>query len=152
MNAHAAGDLQAIAAEWPAQGEAGGFWIAYHIGSEFYGETDARFEDNGRYVLWSTVTQGRERLEFSGRLDPDEVRGLVELVTRERLWTVRHVRPTQADDDAPAFLEAGDGVRRARVELWVSEAGSVPEFARVQEAVLDLIRRVSDGAILEVGR
>jgi hypothetical protein len=145
-------DFSDIVADWPEQVDGQFFWLDYHIGSEFYGETAAHFEADGKYELWSTATPGRERRQFSGRCDPKEVRDIVALIKREQLWTVQHVQPNQADDDSLAILQVGDATRHARIELWVSEIESVPSFGRVQTAVLDVIRRLSGGEILEAGR
>lgn len=145
-------DFSSIVTNWLGQADPQGFWLDYRIGSEFYGETSAHFEADGTYDLWSTVTEGRERRQFSGQHDPRDIGDIVALIDREHLSTVRHVRPNQADDDSLATVDIGDATSRARVELWVSEIESVPAFARVQAAVLDLIRRLSDGTILEAGR
>jgi hypothetical protein len=152
MTSDAASEFRAVVAEWPSDGGSASFWLGYHIGSEFYGETDARFTANGSYHLWSTVTAGGERREFSGRCDPNDVRRLASLIEREQLWGARHLRSTRADDDALVSIEVGDGLRNGRIELWVSELGLVPAFERVQEAILELVRRLSNNAILEVGR
>ena len=122
------------------------------MGTDFLGETDARLRADGSYELWSTVTAGRRRREFSGRTDPAVVQDVVALMAREELWTVGHVNPHQADDDALAIFEVGDGQRSGRVELWVSEVASVPAFDRCQQAVLGLVRRLSNEVILENGR
>jgi hypothetical protein len=151
MTAGGSTDLRVIVTDWLNRDDTAGYWLGYHVGSEFYGETDARFQADGRYELWSTVTEGRQRREFSGQCGPEDIRELVSLVAREELWAVHHVRPTQTDDDALARLEAGDGIRHGASELWVSEVESVPSFARVQDAVLELVRRLSAGSILETG-
>jgi hypothetical protein len=150
MNAQAE-NFRAIMTEWPRQGGPK-FWLGYHIGSEFYGETDARFEADGRYELWSTVTDDEERRQFSGKCDPNDVGDLISLIVREQLWDVHHVRTTQTEDDALVYLEASDGERHGRIELWVSEVTLVPPFERVQAAVLELVRKLSGNVILEIGR
>jgi hypothetical protein len=144
-------DFAAILDAWLA-GTAPQAWLRYAIGSEFYGETHARFAADGAYAVWSTVTEGRERLEFTGRIDPARVVELVNQVAAAEPWTARHVKAHQSDDDALAVLEVGNGDRSYRVELWVSEIPQVPNFDRAQQPVLSLTRELSDGVILESGR
>lgn len=144
-------DFAAILDAWLAS-TAPQAWLCYDIGSEFYGETHARFAADGAYAVWSTVTEGRERLEFTGRVDPARVLELVSQVAAAEPWTARHVKAHQSDDDALAVLEVGNGDRSDRVELWVSEIPQVPNFDRAQKPILSLTRELSDGAILESGR
>ncbi len=148
MNGH---DLRAVIEDWPSEGGSD-HRLAYRIGNEFTGETAAAFGADGSYELWSTVTPGHEHREFTGHCDPAEIAALAALMAAEELWTVTHIDPRQREDDSLVVLEAGDGERSGRVELWLSEVPRVPGFARVQEALLELVRRLSGGVILEEGR
>ena len=145
-------DMEVVLRAWLLDSSPSGQWLHYHIGNAFRGETDSLLHADGRYALWSTVTSGRQRREFTGRCDPDDVRAIAELMVRQELWRAKHVAGHQAEDDSEASLEVGDDGRHDRVVLWMSEIRSVPRFERVQEALLCLARRLSGSEILEIGR
>jgi hypothetical protein len=130
----------------------GDFVLRYRIGDSFSGETRLDLRGDGTYDASSTATAGRERRSYQGRLPADQVQALARAVRDARVWEARHVRDKPREDDPPASLSvAGDG-RDADVTLWVSEIGRVPQFAAAQDAVLELIRRISGGEVLESGR
>lgn len=135
-----------VLSRWPTAGSE----LTYDIGSEFYGETHARFGGDGTYRIWSTVTEGRARLDYEGRCDPGDVAALVEHLRAGALTSPE--RGLQGEDDALVRLAVRDDSGAGTVELWVSQIREQPAFDEAQQPVLDLIRRLSDGSILETGR
>jgi hypothetical protein len=128
------------------------FAIYYHIGDSFSGETDLLLKGDGQYELWSTVTQGRQRKEYTGQLVPERVREIAKTMQTVQLWEVKHVRAKPGEDDPDAIIGVQTGTARSEVVLWVSEISQSPAFSEVQDRLLSLIHDVSDGEVLESGR
>ena len=141
-------EFEAVVSRWPTAGSE----LTYDIGSEFYGETHAWFGGDGSYRIWSTVTEGRARLDYSGECDPDDVAAAIEAFRREAVWTLSHRRVFQGEDDALVRVAVQDDDGVGQVELWVSEVRGTPDFERAQAPLLELIRRLSGATILETGR
>ena len=125
--------------------------ILYHIGDEFSGETDFRLRGDGAYTLWSTATSGRARRDFAGQVERGAVQEVARALIDARIWDVHHVRSLPGDDDPESRIAVRKGDTQQTVALWVSEIGERPAFAEAQEAILNLIRAVSRGEVLEVG-
>lgn len=126
--------------------------LLYHIGDDFSGETDFRLRGDGDFALWSTVTAGRARRDFAGRVDPEEVKIVARALLDAQLWTVQHLRSIPGEDDPEARIAVQKGGESAVAVLWVSEVKDVAAFAEAQKVLLDLIWQVSGGEVLEVGR
>jgi hypothetical protein len=130
----------------------GDFVLRYQIGDSFSGETRLQLRGDGTYDAFSTATAGRQRRSYSGQLPTDQVQALARALRDARVWEARHVRDKPREDDPPASLSVSAGGDDAGVTLWVSEIGRVPQFAAAQDAVLAMIRRISDDEVLESGR
>jgi hypothetical protein len=126
--------------------------ILYHVGDEFSGETDFRLHGDGVFSLWSTVTAGRARRDYTGRVDQKQVGDVARALLRGQVWNVRHVRAIPGDDDPEVRIAVQSGDSLAEVILWVSEVNHRPAFADAQRSLIELIREVSRGEVLEVGR
>lgn len=126
--------------------------ITYHVGGGLSGETDLVLGGRGDYRVWSTVTADRQRHDYTGEVPVSEVQALVGEMLRVRLWEVEHVTSERGLDNPEARIEVRAGGAGFAAVLWVSEIDDVPPFDEIQEQVLALVRRVSDGAVLEVGR
>ena len=126
--------------------------IAYHVGDGFSGETDLILEGNGDYRLWSTVTQGRQRRNYSGAVPVETVQALVREIVRVRLWEVDHVVRDRGRDNPETRIDVRVGEDGFSAVLWVSEVDDVPPFDEIQQQILALARSLSDGDVLEVGR
>lgn len=126
--------------------------VHYHVGSSFSGETDFHLYGDGTYQLWSTVTQDRQRREYSGQLNTAEVHELVRTMLSVKLWEVKHISTERGLDNPEARIIITSGKESFPVVLWVSEIDEVPAFDEVQEKILTLVRRVSGGEVLEIGR
>jgi hypothetical protein len=126
--------------------------VHYHVGSAFSGETDFHLHGDGTYQLWSTVTQNRQRREYSGQLNTKDVHELVQMMLSVRLWEVKHISPERGRDNPEARITIISGGESFPVILWVSEIDEVPAFDEVQEKILMLVRLVSANEVLEVGR
>ena len=126
--------------------------INYHIGNAFSGETDLRLRGDGIYELWSTVTQDRQHRRYSGQLNVADVHELVQTIQSVRLWEVQHIFMEGGRDNPEARIVVTANEESFTVVLWVMEIEDVPAFDEVQEKILTLVRRVSDGEVLEVGR
>jgi hypothetical protein len=126
--------------------------VRYHIGDSFTGETGLDLRGDGSYDAFSTATAGRQRRSYRGQLSVDDARSLVRALRDARIWEARHVRSKPREDDPLASLSVAAHGGDAAVELWVSEIELVPPFAAAQAAVLDVIRRISGGEVLESGR
>ncbi len=128
------------------------FEIHYHIGGGLWGETEAHLRGTGAYRLSSTVTDGRQLRTYAGRVDTAEVRELTRVALRVRLWEAGHVADRRGRDNPDARIDVTAGAETYPVVLWVSETDEVPAFNEVQQRILDLVRRLSGGEVLEVGR
>jgi hypothetical protein len=128
------------------------FVVRYRIGDSFSGETGLDLHGDGTYDAFSTATAGKQRRSYRGQLSIDDVQALVRALHEARIWEARHVRSKPREDDPLASLSVTADGRDATVMLWVSEIGRVPPFAAAQDAVLDVIRRISGGEVLESGR
>ena len=126
--------------------------IHYHIGTAFYGETDFLLTGDGAYQLWSTVTEGRQRHEYSGQMGVSDVQEVVRTMLSVRLWEVKHVFSERGRDNPEARIVVTCGEQTFPVVLWVMEIDDVPAFDEVQEKILKLVRRVSDDEVEEPGR
>lgn len=126
--------------------------ILYHIGDEFSGETDFRLQGDGSFTLWSTVTAGRARRDYTGQVDLEQVKNVARGLLSARVWEVRHVRSIPGDDDPEVRIAIQHGDSIAQAVLWVSELKERPAFTEAQKPLLELIHQVSRGEVLEVGR
>lgn len=126
--------------------------VYYHIGNEFQGATDFHLRGDGAYQLWSTVTQDRQRRNYSGQLKITDVQELVRVMRSVQLWTVKHIFTERGRDNSEVRIVVTAGEESFTVVLWVMEIEEVPAFDKVQEEILILIRRISGGEVLEAGR
>lgn len=126
--------------------------IHYHIGNTFSGETDFRLRGDGAYQLSSTVTQERQRRDYSGQLDMTEVQDLARTALSGRLWEVKHFLVKRGRDNPEVLIEVKAGKESSATVLSVREVEEVPAFDKVQSEILTLVHRVSCGEVLEVGR
>jgi hypothetical protein len=128
------------------------FVLRYRIGDAMTDETALELRGDGRYDAFSTATAGGQRRDYAGEISGDEVRALIAALVHARVWDARHVERMRPKGAPPASISVSAGGREADVELWVSEIADVPQFDAAQDAVLDLIRRISDAEVLEPGR
>jgi hypothetical protein len=128
------------------------FTLYYHIGDSFSGETDFRLGGDGSYALWSTVTEGRQRRDYTGQLATAQVEALVQDMLAAEIWKVKHVRSKPGEDDPLAIIGAKAGQQDFQVVLWVSEIRRVPSFVEVQDKILRLVHDISAGQVLETGK
>lgn len=128
------------------------FAVYYHIGDSFSGETEMLLNGDGQYQLWSTVTQGRQRKDYSGVVEPERVQEITRGMQDVRLWDVEHLRTKSGEDDPDAIMGIQTRSGRSEVVRWVSEISQSPAFSEVQDKLLLLIHEVSDGEVLESGR
>jgi hypothetical protein len=128
------------------------FVLRYRIGSAMKDETAFELHGDGRYSAESTATAGGRRLTYAGELGADEVQSLVGALVDARVWETEHVIRRQPKGDVPAVIAVSAGGAEAEVTLWASEIADVPQFDVAQSAVLAVVRRVSDGEVLEPGR
>lgn len=135
-----------------AESPDGSLALHYRIGDAFSGLTDFRLSGDGRYELTSSVTQGRKRKQYTGGAGAAAFQALARAILDERLWEVAHVRQRPGEDDPPAIVEVETPEQMFTVKLWVSEIRLCPAFGRVQTRILDLVRTLSSGEVLESGR
>jgi hypothetical protein len=128
------------------------FVLRYRIGDAFTGETALELHGDGDYDAFSTATADGQRLTYEGELPEDDVRTLIAALVDAKVWEARHVTRMRPKGAPPAIFSVTAGGRAADVKLWVSEIADVPQFAAAQDAVLALIRRISDAEVLEPGR
>ena len=125
--------------------------ISYQIGNSFLGETFFEITGEGNYLLWSTVTKGRKKIELSGKLDKKEVVELANLIIKNKIREVKHINQHPADDDAESVIAVKEGDKAFKSVLWNSEVGQVKPFEEVVKQIILLINRISKGKILESG-
>ena len=130
----------------------GDFVLRYRIGSAMKDETELELRGDGGYEAESTATAGGRRLTYAGELPVEDVRALVTALVDARVWEAQHVIRRQPKGDVPAVIAVSGGGAEEAVTLWASEIADVPQFDAAQAAVLAVIRRVSDGEVLEPGR
>jgi len=130
----------------------GDFALEYHIGNSFSGETRLRLRGTGDYEAFSTVTEGRRQLDFQGRLERARVERLVAALRDARVWEARPADRERMLDDPLAAIVVSRGGEEDRVALPASHISAVAPFAAAQAAILELVREVSGGAVLEAGR
>ena len=130
----------------------GTFVLRYRIGSGFSGLTTLEVRGNGDYEAVSTVTEGRRKLHFTGRISSERLERLVQAVAEARVWeTPADFGIPKLDEPVPTIAVEADGEEQ-EVSVPASRLKEVPTFARAQEAMLEFVREVSDGAVLESGR
>jgi hypothetical protein len=98
------------------------------------------------------VTNDRQRREYSGEVNSADVEALIQTMLDVALWKVKHIASERGLDNAEARIEVTADGETFPVVLWATEIDDVPAFDTVQEQILALVRRVSDGEVLEVGR
>jgi hypothetical protein len=125
--------------------------VIYTVGAPPRGWTRLRIDGGGDYELRSTVTADRQERHYCGTLPAERVQRLMTLLRDERVWEVTHVKK-RAPGEPAARVEVAAGGRSEAVELWTSEVARVPAFQRVTEALVEIIREVSGGAVAEPGR
>jgi hypothetical protein len=126
--------------------------IEYQIGNSFSGETELTLRGDGAYELWSTVTQGRQRKNYSGVIEVSRVEELLRKILEVELWNVRHLDEKRRQDDPGASIAVEINGEKFKVVLWVSEISRSPSFSQVQEKLLSLVNELSSGEVLENGR
>jgi hypothetical protein len=128
------------------------FVLRYRIGGAMTDETALELRGDGHYEGFSTATAGGQRLEYAGEVAGEAVRELVTALVDARVWEAEHVVRHRPKGDVPAVIAVSGAGSEAQVTLWASEIADVPQFDAAQAAVLALIRRLSDGAVVEPGR
>jgi hypothetical protein len=130
----------------------GTFVLRYRIGSGFTGLTTLEVRGDGEYEAVSTVTEGRRKLRFTGRISRARLERLVQAIAEARVWeTPADSGIPKLDEPVPAIAVEADGEKQ-EVAVPASQLEEVPAFARAQEVLLEFAREVSDGAVLERGR
>jgi hypothetical protein len=126
--------------------------IKYRIGDEFTGITSFDLLGNGKYQLISNVRKGRLLKNIEGSIEQNHVRDLVSLMQSNELWNVSHFQAQIADGDRVTSIEVRNGEDSQTVVLWGAEVKEVPAYNKVQDRILELIKEISSGEILELGR
>ncbi len=128
------------------------FQLSYQVGDDFSGATALECFGNGNYHLESSVTTERQLAHFDGQVAANEIVSIAQAMVDHKIWNVRHGRPLPGDGEAvPTITIMVDG-KATKVDCWGGEVVSTPQFAAVQDLILGLIKRISGGQILEVGR
>jgi hypothetical protein len=125
--------------------------VTYHIGDAFNGETRLEVRGDGGFELSSTVTAGRQALDWDGELAAERVTGLVGVLIDAEVWEARPFRKAGDDDPLATITVAGPAGSHG-VGVPASQTHAVAPFAASQAAFLELARELSEGAVLEVGR
>lgn len=128
------------------------FMIHYHIGNSFSGETNFELRGDGAYALWSTVTEGRQRREYNGTTERQQVAEIAQTMLALRLWEVKHVAKERGLDNPEVRITVSAKDETFSVVLWANETAKVAAFKKVQNKILHLIHSLSNGEVLEVGR
>ena len=125
--------------------------IHYHIGNTLVGETNMTLYGDGTYKLWSTVTNDRQKLNFTGTLNPFEVNTIIRMIIETKIWTIKPKHPIPYPDDAEAYITITANKKEITIRLLISQIKTEPAFAKIQEAILNLVQKLSDREILETG-
>jgi hypothetical protein len=126
--------------------------LAYDIGTPFSGQTHLSLHGDGSYSLWSTVTEGRARLEFTGTLDGAELQGLLTALSHSRFWEEPGPEKARTPDDVKARITLKTGDAEQAAAVWLSQMDEHPAFRTAQTALLTLIAKLSGNKILEKGQ
>jgi hypothetical protein len=125
--------------------------VTYHIGDAFNGETRLEVRGDGGFELSSTVTAGRQPLDWDGVLPAPRVGALARALIDARVWEAQPFRKA-GDDDPLATITVAGTAEPHSVGVPASQTHAVEQFATSQAAMLELARELSGGAVLEEGR
>jgi hypothetical protein len=125
--------------------------VTYHIGDAFNGETRLEVRGDGAFTLFSTVTAGRQPLEWDGVLPAHRVGALARVLIDAGVWDAQPFRK-QGDDDPLATITVAGNAESRSVGVPASQTHAVEQFATSQAVLLELARELSGGAVLEEGR
>lgn len=126
--------------------------LAYDIGNSFAGQTHFVLQGDGTYSLWSTVTEGRARLEFTGTLGGTEIQALLAAISQSRFWDGPASEKTKTPDDIRARITLKEANAERAAAVWLSQMDEHPGFQAAQDTLLALIARLSGNKILEKGK
>ena len=126
--------------------------LTYDIGTPFSGQTHFLLHGDGSYSLWSTVTEGRKRLEFTGTLDGAELQDLLTTLSRSRFWEEPGPDKARTPDDVKARITLKTADAEQAAAVWLGEMDEHPAFRTAQHALLTLIAKLSGNKILEKGQ
>ena len=136
-----------------ANAENKAFSLAYDIGNSFSGQTHFALHGDGTYSLWSTVTEGRARLELTGKLTSAEMRELLTALSRSHFSQGCADEKSKVEDDVVnARISIKDGRTEEVAGVWLSQMDDHPGFKAAQDTLLALIGKLSGGKILEKGQ
>lgn len=118
--------------------------LHYRVGSSFTGRTELFLRGDGHYELTSNVTSGRAERAYSG--EAEGAREIARAWVEQAIWDFEPDGEKRMDD--PLCILGVDGDETA---LRLHQAREHPGFRAAQAPVLELIRRVSGGEVLESG-
>lgn len=118
--------------------------LHYRVGSSFTGRTELFLRGDGHYELTSDVTEGRAERSFSG--ETEGARDVARAWVEQAVWSFEPDGEKRMDDP-PCIL----GVDGEQMVLRLHQAREHAGYQAAQAPVLELIRSVSGGEVLESG-
>ncbi len=126
-----------------------GVRASYADGSGFHGWTHVNLAD-GKVQISHTKRGQRpgQGLSLTGKVLVAECKALLRATLAGKLWTVRSKRKVGVPDETrPSLSVAIDGRGSINVTVWAGEARKSRGFARVQQVMLAIAKRISGGKV-----
>jgi hypothetical protein len=127
---------------------AAGLRLEYSRGHALSGVTTFDVDGSGRYDLESNETIGRKAVAYSGTLGEDERLALIQSMLEHDLLATPSSTRNLADDEVPVILTLSSEPVFHELRIWDGDAKRDPEFHAFETALLELVRKLSDGTIL----
>lgn len=113
------------------------------------GVTELTVTAAGTYALDSKVTEGRRPLHLDGQLTPQQRDTVLALINQHDLLATPASTRNIGDDEEPNIIEVRDGDLVHELRVWHGDAMKLPGFHAFEQGLVDVIREVSGGAVLD---
>ncbi len=125
-----------------------GFSFSYLRGHALAGTTRFSMSAAGTYTLESNVTEGRRPVALAGALAPAERDAVLGLIIEHDVLATAPSTRNIGDDEEPVIIEVRAGDLAHELRLWHGDAMQDPRFHAFEVALVELLGRLSGGAIL----
>ena len=138
---------QALDAALTDPASAAGLHLTYSRGHALSGIT--RFElDRSRVEVRAIDKMGRKAVEYSGALAESDRIALIRAMREHDLPATPSSTRNLGDDEIPVIVTLSSGPLSRELRVWHGDARQDPQFHAFETALLDAVRKLSDGVVV----
>ena len=139
---------QALDAALTDPASAAGLHLTYSRGHALSGITRFELDGTGRYELESNETMGRKAVEYPGALAESDRVALIRAMREHDLPATPSSTRNLGDDEIPVIVTLSSGPLSRELRVWHGDARQDPQFHAFETALLDAVRKLSDGVVV----